>query len=239
MKTSLANVRKPMVPMNGMTGVLEKRLIATSSLALLHAASIAGSIYDRDTDSDLLLADTADWHNNHGEDPATDTMNLSDAAAFNMDWARGIESAMSLADTVHISLDGVHAPPSEYEMVAANNISAGEAVYISGNNAVKLANAFAGVIPNTAVFEVFGLALHSAVVGETVTVRSEGYVLLDDWTAVIGSASLTPGAAYYLDTVPGGLSETAPTDLDRAVCLVARAVTTKKLDLEVGEKVIL
>jgi hypothetical protein len=50
---------------------------------------------------------------------------------------------------------------------------------------------------------------------------------------------LTPGAAYYLDTTAGLLSETAPSTLGRMVCLVARAITTKKLDLEVGEKVLL
>jgi hypothetical protein len=228
-----------MVPRNGRVGLLEKRLIAVSSMDLGHSATLAGSIYDRETDDEMLLDDDTDWHNNHGDDPAPNTMNMSDSAEFNMDWARGIESGMGLGDSVHISLDGLHAPPSEYEMVAEASISAGMAVYVSGDNAVKLANAYAGAVPDTAVFEVIGLALHSATIGEDITVRTEGYVLLDDWTAVIGSASLTPGAAYYLDTTAGLLSETAPSTLGRMVCLVARAITTKKLDLEVGEKVLL
>ena len=61
--------------------------------------------------------------------------------------------------------------------------------------------------------------------GEYVT---EGSIERVDWTAVTGTALLTPGAVYYLGLTAGTLTSTAPTTTGQHVVAVARAVSSTK-----------
>jgi hypothetical protein len=223
-----------MVPRNGRVGLLEKRLIAVSSMGLGHSATLAGSIYDRDTDDEMLLDDDTDWHNNHGDDPAPNTMTMLDSAEFNMDWARGIESGMGLGDSVHISLDGYHAPPSEYDTIADDTLVLGNAVFISSSNHVDLASCDPDGGDDA---EVVGLVKVGGSANDTVTILTDGSLELTDWTAIIGTTNLTAGSIYYLQETPGTIGTTATTTDGFVVTRVGRAITTTKLDIEIGEVV--
>jgi hypothetical protein len=240
------NIRMPMIPTNGIgsgAGLLEKRVLATSSLALMGSATQYGdknkSLWDA-----MNLLDLADAHNNHGEDPATDTLALSDSATLTMEMLRPVESAMALTDYAHASLDGYHPPGSGngsgdpdlslHEVTANETVLVGQPVYISGNNTINLANA-ADLTESKAV----GLVQVGATANGTANILTEGSVNQADWTNVIGSTNLTPGAAYFLGTTAGTMSTAPPTTDNHVVVTMGTAVTTTEFDIEVNEVAIL
>lgn len=220
---------------DGVVGLLEKRLQASSSLALVHSLSIAGSAYARELEDILLIDDDVDLHNNHAEDPATDTLSMSDTAAFNMDRARALESDVNLTDHVHVVLEGYHQENTSRHVLTANEtINIGQPVYISAADTANLADADT---LNTA--HVLGLAISDATVNSAVIVLSEGSVERSDWTVVTGSANLTPGAIYYLSTTAGQMTTTPPTGDGDNVVRCGTAINTTKFDIEVNEVAIL
>lgn len=79
-----------------------------------------------------------------------------------------------------------------------------------------------------------GLATTGAAALGTETVVTEGLYTLADWTAVTGSAALTPGAVYFLSATTAKLTATKPTGAGNVVQAVGRAVsaTTLAIDLE-------
>ncbi len=71
-------------------------------------------------------------------------------------------------------------------------------------------------------------------------IQTEGVFELANWTDVIGAASLTAKAIYYLDPATAGmLTATAPTTTGQVVQVVGRAVSTTKLDIEIGDPILL
>jgi len=216
-------------------GLLEKRLIAVSSLDMGQDASIVGSVWNREADAFMLLDDEADWHNNHAEDPATDTLSMSAVAGFNMVRPRSLTSDMVMADHVHIVLEGYHATStSQHEVTANETINIGQPVYISANSTVNLADADT---LNTS--HVLGLAITDATANTTVIVLSEGSVTRADWTAIVGTANLVPGAVYYLSTTAGQMTVTPPTGDGDNVVRCGLAVSLTKFDIEINEVAIL
>lgn len=216
-------------------GLLEKRLIAVSSLDMDQDVSIVGSVWNRETDDLMLLDDDVEWHNNHAEDPATDTLSMSAVAGFNMVRPRSLTSNMAIADHVHVILEGYHTPSTSlHEMTANETINIGQPVYVSAADTVNLADADA---LNTS--HVLGIAITDATANTTVLVLSEGSVTRADWTAITGSANLVPGAMYYLSTTAGGLTVTPPTGDGDHVVRCGLAVNTTRLDIEVNEVAIL
>lgn len=245
MRLAVTNARNPMLPTGSGSsiGLLEKRLLAVSSLGLDQSVSYLGD-WLRYASDYMLLDNDADWHNNHANDPATHTLSVLDVATFAMDRARSIESEMNLTDYAHASLDGYHPPVtgngtgdpdlSKHEVTANETVLVGQPVYVSGNNTVNLADASS---VNTA--DAIGLVLIGATVNETATILTEGSVNQADWTSVIGSASLSPGSLYFLDTTVGKMSVTAPNVDGQVVVKLGTAITTTKFDIEVNKVAIL
>lgn len=60
-----------------------------------------------------------------------------------------------------------------------------------------------------------------------------------DWTSIVGAASLTPGAIYYLSATAGKLTTTAPTTSGKVVIKVGRAITIHIMVVEIGVGVLL
>jgi len=234
-----------MLPTGGGSGVglLEKRLLAVSSLGLDQAVSYLGD-WLRYTSDYMLLDQDADLHNNHASDPATHTLSVLDIATFAMDRARSIESVMSLTDYAHASLDGYHPPGtgnetgdpdlSKHDVTANETVLVGQPVYVSGNNTVNLADASS---VNTS--DAIGLVLAGASANETATILTEGSVNQADWTNVIGATSLSPGSLYFLDTTAGKMSTTAPSVDGQVVVKMGTAITITKFDIEVNKVAIL
>lgn len=141
------------------------------------------------------------------------------------------EGRMYYGATVGTSLDWIElvALPNTYaignlirENVDVVQIKAGQAV-TAVSLGVELAN------PSSNSTLTIGLALGNMNVGESGVIITTGQVELADWTEVIGSASLTVNANYFLDTTAGKLSTTPPSNLINQI--VGKAVTSKILAL--------
>lgn len=84
-----------------------------------------------------------------------------------------------------------------------------------------------------------GIVTAPAAVGEAPQIQTDGVVSLSDWSAATGTVSLSPRGAYYLDTVQGRLTLTAPTAVGQVVQVIGRAISSTELDLEIGEPILL
>ncbi|MFZ5832701.1 MAG: hypothetical protein ACOY3P_21650 [Planctomycetota bacterium] len=116
----------------------------------------------------------------------------------------------------------------DYQAEANEPITAGMPLYeVSGFVRVGLAQAgTAGRV------RVVGLAITSVEAGVAVTFIAKGRLELADWTAVAGTATLTPGAVYYLGG-SGGLTLTAPVIGGFFVTEIGQAVNGTTLDLNI------
>jgi hypothetical protein len=128
--------------------------------------------------------------------------------------------------------DGESAP---LEVVTHEEIVSGMAVRLRSSTG-KASPAQANSI-NTA--DVFGIALNSIGPDHTLLVTRDR-VIKADWTAIIGSVSLTPGLSYFLSpTVPGGLQTTPPETAGHVVCLVGEAISPTTLAVQFGIPILL
>jgi hypothetical protein len=215
----------------GGNSLLEKRVNASSGLGLSDSVSLIGD-FNLSIEDPMLLDSATSWHNNHASDPATHTMNMADAVGLNADWNRPLESVMALVDTVHVILDGYH-PAGEdliqHDLTANETMIVGQPVYISSSNTVNLADA-----TTIATANAIGLVCVGGSANDTVTIQTDGAVYQDDWTAVIGTANLTPGL-YYLDITAGLMSTSPPVADGNTVVTLGTALNTKTLDIEVNE----
>jgi len=248
MKTRPMQRPEPFVPTSaGGVGLLEKRETVVSTLQLEHSVSQVGdkNLYPIDL---LELNQDVDWHNNHGNDLGTSTLNLTDSVTLVMDMTRSIVDTLSLSDYAHAILDGYHPPGtgngsgdpdlSKHIMLAHVDMITGQPVYVYSNNTVSLAGCNPGVTDTDKV-NVFALVLTGNTAGNDVEVLTEGSVERANWTSIVGTTYLVPGSVYYLDSTVGTLSVTAPTTDTYVVTRVGRAITTTKMDIEIGEVVVL
>jgi len=229
------NIRMPMVPSFGTAGLKEKRVLASSSLALVHTVSQIGD-WNRVADNWLLLDHSAGWHNNHGDDPGDSTLNLVQEATFNLELPRSCQSTLALSQFVHAVLEGYHAPCTDHtlDVLAGETVHAGASAYIVSNNTVNLASA-----TGPTKSRVVGLVTQAASANDAAVVQTDGSVDIADWTSVIGAASLTPGSVYFLHTTDGQMRTTPPTGDGDVVVILGIAVTTTKFDIEVNEVAVL
>jgi hypothetical protein len=229
------NVRMPMVPSFGTAGLKEKRLLASSSLALVHTVSQLGE-WNRVADNGLLLDHNTEWHNNHGNDPGDSTLNFAQEATVVLDLPRACESTLALSQFVHAVLEGYHAPCTDHtlDVLAGETVHAGAPAYIVSNNTANLASATGPTKSRTV-----GLITQAATVNEATIVQTDGSVTVADWTSVIGATALTPGSVYFLHTTDGQMSTTPPTSDGDVVVTMGIAVTTTKFDIEVNEVAVL
>ena len=89
----------------------------------------------------------------------------------------------------------------------ASAITIGQPVYSSDADTVDLADASAvGSAKPIGLVQADSIAASS-----TGAIQLDGVLNSSDWTAVVGSATLTSGSTYYLDTTAGKMTSTAPT----------------------------
>lgn len=111
----------------------------------------------------------------------------------------------------------------------------GMVVYVTSEGHAELAIANSDV-PSGAV----GLANIDASSGGSGQYVTEGQIQRDNWTTIVGSALLSPGADYFLSPVAAGsLSTVAPTEAGEYVVRVGRALSTTVMDIEIGLPVLL
>lgn len=121
---------------------------------------------------------------------------------------------------------------SPYSTEAGVDLLKGNPVYIDGAGRLQKAR-------NDLVIahQVAGLMLDAAAAFTSGDYIADGSLELTDWTNIAGVASLTRGAIYYLSNTPGMITSTAPTAVGFYVVQIGRAVSTTKLDIELGQPI--
>ena len=111
---------------------------------------------------------------------------------------------------------------------ASEPIPAGCAVMI-------LANTKAALATNN----VLGLAKTTVATGSPLDIAKTSLTLAN-WSAVTGSALLTPGSVYFLShLIAGHLTKVPPTDSGQRCIRVGKAVNTTTLSIEISQPVLL
>ncbi len=111
----------------------------------------------------------------------------------------------------------------------------GFAVYVPSNGHADNARA-----DDFATSGVVGICAGDVEAGSAGVLQTEGQITRDDWTAVAGVASLTPGVVYYLSpTTAGQITSTAPTAAGQSVVVIGRATCVDTLDIELSPPILL
>ena len=167
------------------------------------------------------------------ESPSS-TLSLVDSAVGNLDLPESLTSTLVFSEIVSVA-GGRQAFDTPIDAIFDSNTVPGQVVYVSGDGTVDLAQADA-VGTSTAI----GIALTTTSATEQGQYRAEGQVEVSNWTAITGTALLTPGSIYFLSTtVAGGLTTTAPSTAGETIVRVGRALTTTRLDIEIAQPVLL
>lgn len=117
---------------------------------------------------------------------------------------------------------------------AAEVIARGQPVMVDFLGKARLARA-----DNIATSFVLGLAAESTGIGFSCPI-SRSAVTMSDWTAVVGSASLVPGARYFLHpTIAGRLTTTPPVSVGQVVAFVGQALSASAFVFDSSDPIIL
>ena len=191
--------------------------------------SLAGSDWARSVTSTLNLIQSE-----YLFETISDPISFVDIAVGDKDSNQALVDAITFSDGNTISGGRFITTVSDTAIFDSTTIK-GMAVYVVSDGHVDLAQADA-----LATAGVIGLA-HLDVAASTVgTYITEGLVIKSDWTAVAGTANLTPGALYYLSTtIPGALTSTAPTLTGDILVSVGRAADNKTLDVSIRNPIVL
>lgn len=108
---------------------------------------------------------------------------------------------------------------------AGPSATQGQVVYVDdADGEAKLAS-------KDAVAEVAGFLTEDVLAGAATRIQTEGEIDIADWSGLAGTATLTPGATYYLHT--GGEIRVTP-PATGVIVVVGRAITTTKFDVEIN-----
>jgi hypothetical protein len=123
-------------------------------------------------------------------------------------------------------------PVVPLEAEAGVTVSEGEVIYIDVTGRLQKARN-----DTVAGSQATGMMIEDATMGVSGSYMTDGTHELADWTGIAGTADLTPGALYWLSDVPGQITTTAPTADGYYVVPIGRAVSTRKLDIEIGQPI--
>ena len=135
--------------------------------------------------------------------------------------------------------DTVDIVASSNQLFSAQNQSAGEIiigqpVYIAVADTVDLALADA-----QATSGVIGLVSDASIASAAIgTIVTDGILTSADWTSVVGAATLTTGAVYFLSDVTAGTLTTTPTTTTGSfVTRVGTAISTTTLEVTISRPI--
>ena len=109
------------------------------------------------------------------------------------------------------------------------DVEIGTPVRMKANENLALAQA-----DGVTTTHVVGIATANTLTTFAGTYTSDGQVNRADWTAIAGTALLTPGATYFLSaTTAGMITSTAPSTEGEFVVRIGRAINIITLDVEI------
>lgn len=122
--------------------------------------------------------------------------------------------------------------PQTISAVFNSNTIKGQPLYVVNNTNVDLAD-------NTTNFHVIGLSFEDVSSGSNGKYITEGSISRNNWSSIVGTTLLTPGAVYYLDSTAGMMTSTPTSVEGEHVVAVGRAASNKTLDIEIAEPILL
>ena len=123
----------------------------------------------------------------------------------------------------------------EYTAEAAEDVLAGQPVYLDNDGKIRLAQASSALSSR-----VVGFAKDAALATFLCTFVSDSQVVLGDWTSVVGATTLQKGKTYYLSPLSAGeITDIPPSTEGTYVVKVGTAMTTTKLDIEIQPSILL
>ena len=126
------------------------------------------------------------------------------------------------------------------ESASGVTLNAGDAVYIDSAGKLNLASggATASKYPIGFVRGQTDGTTSNIAAGSQVEVQTDGIFTISDWTAVLGSSTLSPGTKYYLSSATAGnITATAPSSSNHFIVPIGRAISTTSMYIEVGEPI--
>ena len=157
-------------------------------------------------------------------------INPRNPAHLRSDWWR-VQKEQDDDTTALETLDGYVGPnTATFDSTAV----VGQPVYSSSDASVDLADA-----SGTSTADVIGVVTTGASATEDGEYITGGSVTTTDWTSIIGSGTLTPGAKYYLSTTAGQLTATPPSSTGEVVIQVGIAATTLLLEVNIKNRILL
>jgi hypothetical protein len=138
-----------------------------------------------------------------------------------------LDALVSKFDTFSAAVGNVYTTETDDTVIKGN------LVYVKSTGHVGLANA-------SSITSIKSMGFSAEAKGPTFAVSyvTDGRIELADWTAVLGSATLTPGVRYYAsDATPGMITATAPSAGGSYIVCVGEAQTTLILDIEISTSI--
>lgn len=176
-----------------------------------------------------LFQDFSDFFDNVG----THDLGLVGTLVSLVERPAAVSDTLTMTQAVTVAGGHLEAPGLEPVTATFQSLTlVGMALYVPSDGSVDLASASSN--PN-----VVGLAKVDAApgIGEYIT---EGQITRSNWSAVAGTATLSPGAYYYLSpSVAGQITSVAPTTPGQSVVVVGRALTQTTLDVEITPPILL
>jgi len=209
----------------------------TQYLLLNDVVSPAGSIYNLLVSQDLGI-----------EQSFSDFIHetISDPISFVQLGQGSVDRFRSLSDDLGITDSFVFAGtagggeggtgPTPISAIFDSTTDEGMVLYVPSNGHVDLAKA-----DIVATSGAVGLAEENVVATGTGTYITEGQVEKTDWTSVVGTTLLTPGAVYFLSIDDEGeMTTIAPDDSPgESSVRIGTALTTQIFDIEISQPVLL
>lgn len=119
-------------------------------------------------------------------------------------------------------------------VTAGENLSAGSILAITSSSDAFKANASSNVL-----FRAVGLAKTDTAANNIAEMVTTSVFYLPDWTAIVGSVSLTSGSYYYLSSTSGMMSNIAPNTAGVYSVQLGMALTSNHFQIDIQPSILL
>lgn len=202
-------------------------------IVFVQSVSIAGSIY---TQSIASALDLNQWPGDFYSE------SINDALSFIQEFTGVKNTGQVVSNMLILTQENMlaggrlfHSLESTHTATFNSNATIGQPLYVVNNSQVDLA-----IADNATKTHVAGFSIDDILAGEVGNYVTEGYIERSDWTAITGSANLTPGSIYYLDpNTVGLLTDTSPITSGDYVVKVGRAINQTQLSIEIEAPILL
>lgn len=198
------------------------------------SVSTSGSIFNLSLSNNLSISQLiSDFYS----EPLSNTLSLSDLVV------TGIERPLSLSHSMLITDSFIFTGTAgnggggntPIEAIFDSNTDQGMVIYIVSDTNVDLAKS--DVESTSGAVGLANADVVALVAGNYIT---EGQIEKSDWTSVVGSTLLTPGAVYFLSKdSPGLMTTTPPSVAGEYVVRVGRAISNMVFDIEISQPILL